>query len=86
MKAKLRQKLLDQTQRRYFRHRDTKALNAHFSILVFQPVQKEQKSKLKTAINFITPERAEPVKLTCTPVDDMTNEDKLARKIKVIEL
>ena len=37
-------------------------------------------------IIFNVPERAELVRLTCTPVDGLSDEEKLTRRIRVIEL
>ena len=85
-KMRLREKMLRQSRERHFRSADTRALDAQFSGSVARPVSKKSEPQAAAPLVFNVPERAELVRLTCTPVGDLSDEEKLARRIRVVEL
>ena len=84
-KMRLRQKMVNQVREQHFRSADTHALDAQFS----SAGQRDSKAAIEPLASpraFALPERAELVRLTCTQTEELSESDKLARRIQAIEV
>ena len=78
--------MLNQAREQHFRSADTRALDAQFSASAGQTDSKAAIEQPGSPRAFALPERAELVRLTCTPTGEFSESDKLARRIQAIEV
>jgi len=84
LKIKLRNHMIVQARKRHFRKADTLAFDAQFSATAAAPAVAPDSQPAKP-IEYNIPERAEVVRLTCSPGDGLSARDKLRRRLQAIE-
>ncbi len=83
-KIKLRSCIIAQARKWYFRTADTVAFDAQFSATTAAPTAAPDILPAKP-IEYHIPERAEVVRLTCSPGDDLSDREQLRRRIEAID-
>ena len=85
-KTRLRERMLRKSRERHFRSADTRALDAQFPAPTARSVREKSKPRPAATRKFNVRERARLVQLTCSPAGDLSDEEKLALRIRVIEI
>lgn len=84
LKIKLRNHMIVQARKRHFRKADTLAFNAQFTATTAAHMVTSDIQPAKP-IEYNIPERAEVIRLTCSPSDGLSDREKLRRRIQAIE-
>lgn len=80
LKVKLRNHFIVQSHKRHFRKTDTQAFDAQFSVIKVPPTI-ELDIHSTTSIEYNILERAKVVRLTCGPANDLSDREKLRRRL-----